>query len=65
MSKDSLYSSYRWNEPIKAEVIGYEKQSKEERIESKRTLLKAMVEGKVITQEEANKKLKEFIEDYK
>lgn len=62
MSKQDLYSSYRWQEPIKAKVIGYKEQSKEERIESKKKLLKAMVESKVITKEEADKKMKEYIE---
>lgn len=65
MSKQDLYSSYRWREPIKAKVVGFKEQSKEERIESKKMLLKAMVESKVITKEEADIRLKEYIEKYK
>lgn len=65
MSKEKLYSSYSWNEPIKAIVDGEQKQSKEERIKSKKTLLRILVEDKTLTQEEANKKLEEFIKNIK
>lgn len=65
MSKEKLYSSYRWNEPIKAIVSGEQKQSKKERIKSKKTLLKILVENKTLTQEEADKRLEEFIESIK
>lgn len=65
MSRKELYSSYRWNEPIKAIQNGKQKQSKEERIKSKRTLLKILVENKTLTQEEADKELEEFIKKVK
>ena len=60
-----MYSSYRWNEPIKAIVDGEQKQSEEERIKSKKTLLKILVENKTLTQEEASKRLEDFIESIK
>lgn len=65
MSKEKLYSSYRWNEPIKAIANGERKQPKEERIKSKKTLLRILVEDKILTQEEANKKIEEFKKNIK
>ena len=65
MNKDKLFSSYRWNEPIKTILAGEQKQTKEERIKSKKKLLKILVENKTLTQEEANKRLEEFIKNLK
>ncbi len=64
MSDNKLFSSYRWHEPIKAKPCGDEKQTKEERIESKKELLKILVERKELTQEEADKRLKKFIDSF-
>lgn len=65
MSKEKLYSSYRWNEPIKAISLGKQKLPKEERIKSKKILLKILVENETLTQEEANERLEKFIKELK
>lgn len=65
MSKEKLFSSYRWHEPIKAKVVGYQEMTKEEKIESKKDLLNILVDNKELTQEEADKRLKDFIDNYK
>lgn len=66
MNKEKPFSSYRWHTPP---VVGESKdgkpQTREERIESKKTLLEILVRQKVITQEEADNQLAEFIKNYK
>ncbi len=66
MNKEKPFSSYRWNTPpVIGKVEHGKPQTKEERIENKKTLLKILVERKIITQEEADNKLKEFIKSFK
>jgi len=63
--KEKLFSSYRWHEPINAVQIGYEEQSKEERIKSKKKLMQILVKRGEITQEAADKRIKDFIDSFK
>lgn len=63
MSKEKSFSSYRWNEPpIIGKVEKGKEQSKEERIESKKVLLKILVDRKELSQKEADERLSNFIE---
>ena len=61
MGNKKKYSSYRWNcLPVVSKIENNNPQSNEERIESKKALLKILVENKTLTQEEADTKLKKF-----
>lgn len=66
MSKEKLFSSYRWNDvPVTGKIKKGKEQSKEERIKSKKALLEILVKNKTINQEEADRKLEDFINNYK
>ena len=66
MGNKKKYSSYRWNcLPVVSKIEKNNSQSNEERIKSKKTLLKILVENKILTQEEANRKLENFIKEIK
>ena len=60
MSKEKLYSSPRWNEPIKAIITGYVEQNEQELIKSKKTLLNILLKNGEITEKEANERLEEI-----
>ncbi|MCI8470395.1 MAG: hypothetical protein HFJ35_02725 [Clostridia bacterium] len=61
MSEKKLFSSYRWTEAPKATKIRQApKPPKEEQIKNKETLLKIMVDRKILTQEEADERLNNF-----
>lgn len=62
MSNKKLYTASRWHDNPNAEVIGHETSNKEEQIENKKGLLEILVKDKIITKEEAEKRLNELIE---
>lgn len=65
MSNKKLFTASRWNDDPKAEVVGYEELTKEERIKHKEEFLELLVKDKVLTKQEAEKRLKDFIDEFK
>ncbi len=54
-----------FDEPIGYEVIGHKGSSKEERLKSTKDFLRILVDRRELTQEEADERLRKYIEENK